>query len=171
MCRIVQRELLFDLGVAYGIDCLLIDPTLGGRCDTFTTFDVSVSPKTTTVVREPWAKEQPSWVVGPCCEATEGWSPVNTGPKGSERHMTVLFRFRINNVSLVPYKPCPCSFIHPHTHPSIPPPLRKQLLGTNCVPLFYQSFSNPPTHSVIPLTILQALFEPLPEKNHEKCRT
>uniref|UniRef100_A0A8C9BB91 Stabilin-2 n=1 Tax=Phocoena sinus TaxID=42100 RepID=A0A8C9BB91_PHOSS len=41
MCRIVQRELLFDLGVAYGIDCLLIDPTLGGRCDTFTTFDVS----------------------------------------------------------------------------------------------------------------------------------
>ncbi|KAI4576510.1 hypothetical protein MJT46_002345 [Ovis ammon polii x Ovis aries] len=40
-CRIVQRELLFDLGVAYGIDCLLIDPTLGGRCDTFTTFDVS----------------------------------------------------------------------------------------------------------------------------------
>nr|AAF82398.1 CD44-like precursor FELL [Homo sapiens] len=40
-CRIVQRELLFDLGVAYGIDCLLIDPTLGGRCDTFTTFDAS----------------------------------------------------------------------------------------------------------------------------------
>ncbi|XP_012590675.1 PREDICTED: stabilin-2 [Condylura cristata] len=40
-CRIVQRELLFDLGVAYGIDCLLIDPTLGGHCDTFTTFNVS----------------------------------------------------------------------------------------------------------------------------------
>uniref|UniRef100_A0A2K6FQW9 Stabilin-2 n=1 Tax=Propithecus coquereli TaxID=379532 RepID=A0A2K6FQW9_PROCO len=40
-CRIVQRELLFDLGVAYGIDCLLIDPTLGGHCDIFTTFDVS----------------------------------------------------------------------------------------------------------------------------------
>ncbi|KAB1270060.1 Stabilin-2 [Camelus dromedarius] len=40
-CRIVQRELLFDLGVAYGIDCLLIDPTLGGRCDAFTAFDVS----------------------------------------------------------------------------------------------------------------------------------
>ena len=46
-CRIIQRELLFDLGVAYGIDCLLIDPTLGGRCDTFTTFNVSVSPKNT----------------------------------------------------------------------------------------------------------------------------
>uniref|UniRef100_A0A8C9QRV1 Stabilin-2 n=1 Tax=Spermophilus dauricus TaxID=99837 RepID=A0A8C9QRV1_SPEDA len=46
MCRVVQRELLFDLGVAYGIDCLLMDPTLGGRCDTFTTFNVSVSPKT-----------------------------------------------------------------------------------------------------------------------------
>ncbi|XP_040137746.2 stabilin-2 [Ictidomys tridecemlineatus] len=41
MCRVVQRELLFDLGVAYGIDCLLMDPTLGGRCDTFTTFNVS----------------------------------------------------------------------------------------------------------------------------------
>lgn len=41
MCRIVQRELLFNLGVAYGIDCLLMDPTLGGRCDTFTTFNVS----------------------------------------------------------------------------------------------------------------------------------
>ncbi|KAK2504704.1 hypothetical protein MC885_011745 [Smutsia gigantea] len=40
-CRIVQRELLFDLGVAYGIDCLLIDPTLGGRCDTFATYSFS----------------------------------------------------------------------------------------------------------------------------------
>lgn len=49
-CRIIQRELLFDLGVAYGIDCLLIDPTLGGRCDTFTTFNVSVSPKNTTII-------------------------------------------------------------------------------------------------------------------------
>ncbi|XP_040843938.1 stabilin-2 [Ochotona curzoniae] len=41
MCRIVQRELLFDLGVAYGIDCLLMDSTLGGRCDTFKTFTLS----------------------------------------------------------------------------------------------------------------------------------
>ncbi|XP_064235981.1 stabilin-2 isoform X2 [Aotus nancymaae] len=39
-CRIVQRELLFDRGVAYGIDCLLIDPTLGGRCDFFTTLNI-----------------------------------------------------------------------------------------------------------------------------------
>ncbi|XP_010629641.1 stabilin-2 isoform X2 [Fukomys damarensis] len=39
-CRIVQRELLFDVGVAYGIDCLLTDPSLGGRCDTFTSFSV-----------------------------------------------------------------------------------------------------------------------------------
>uniref|UniRef100_A0A8C6W213 Stabilin-2 n=1 Tax=Nannospalax galili TaxID=1026970 RepID=A0A8C6W213_NANGA len=40
MCRIVQRGLLFNVGVAYGIDCLLMDPTLGGRCDTFTAFNV-----------------------------------------------------------------------------------------------------------------------------------
>ncbi|XP_021114057.1 stabilin-2 isoform X2 [Heterocephalus glaber] len=40
MCRIVQRELFFDLGVAYGIDCLLTDPSLGGRCDSFSTFNV-----------------------------------------------------------------------------------------------------------------------------------
>lgn len=59
-CRIVQRELLFDLGVAYGIDCLLIDPTLGGRCDTFATYSFSVSPKNNTVVAEPWSKEHPS---------------------------------------------------------------------------------------------------------------
>uniref|UniRef100_A0A673TU02 Stabilin-2 n=1 Tax=Suricata suricatta TaxID=37032 RepID=A0A673TU02_SURSU len=40
-CRIIQRELLFDLGVAYGIDCLLIDPTLGGHCDTFAAYNFS----------------------------------------------------------------------------------------------------------------------------------
>uniref|UniRef100_G1LIS4 Stabilin-2 n=1 Tax=Ailuropoda melanoleuca TaxID=9646 RepID=G1LIS4_AILME len=40
-CRIVQRELLFDLGVAYGIDCLLIDSTLGGHCDTFAAYNFS----------------------------------------------------------------------------------------------------------------------------------
>ncbi|XP_055972331.1 stabilin-2 isoform X2 [Sorex fumeus] len=40
-CRIVQRQIPFDLGLVYGIDCLLMDPTLGGRCDSFSTFDVS----------------------------------------------------------------------------------------------------------------------------------
>uniref|UniRef100_A0A674K483 Stabilin 2 n=1 Tax=Terrapene triunguis TaxID=2587831 RepID=A0A674K483_9SAUR len=30
-CRIVQRHLEFDGGIAYGIDCMLMDPTLGGR--------------------------------------------------------------------------------------------------------------------------------------------
>ncbi|XP_063111536.1 stabilin-2 isoform X2 [Cavia porcellus] len=39
-CRIVQRELLFDLGVAYGIDCLLIEHSLGGHCTVFSTYDV-----------------------------------------------------------------------------------------------------------------------------------
>uniref|UniRef100_A0A8B9FNH0 Stabilin 2 n=1 Tax=Amazona collaria TaxID=241587 RepID=A0A8B9FNH0_9PSIT len=36
-CKIVQRQLEFDGGIAYGIDCLLTDPSLGGRCDSFFT--------------------------------------------------------------------------------------------------------------------------------------
>ncbi|XP_073179767.1 stabilin-2 [Lepidochelys kempii] len=40
-CRIVQRYLEFDGGIAYGIDCMLMDPTLGGRCDNFITADFS----------------------------------------------------------------------------------------------------------------------------------
>ncbi|GAB0176919.1 stabilin-2 [Grus japonensis] len=38
-CKIVQRQLEFDGGIAYGIDCLLTDPSLGGRCDSFFTMD------------------------------------------------------------------------------------------------------------------------------------
>uniref|UniRef100_A0A8C3XJ35 Stabilin 2 n=1 Tax=Chelydra serpentina TaxID=8475 RepID=A0A8C3XJ35_CHESE len=41
-CRIVQRHLEFDGGIAYGIDCMLMDPTLGGRCDNFITADFPV---------------------------------------------------------------------------------------------------------------------------------
>ncbi|XP_063164794.1 stabilin-2 [Candoia aspera] len=36
-CKIIQRHLEFDGGIAYGIDCMLTDPILGGRCDTFIT--------------------------------------------------------------------------------------------------------------------------------------
>ncbi|XP_060632874.2 stabilin-2 isoform X1 [Anolis sagrei] len=36
-CKIVQRQLEFADGLAYGIDCMLVDPVLGGRCDTFLT--------------------------------------------------------------------------------------------------------------------------------------
>lgn len=43
-CKIVQRHLEFDGGIAYGIDCLLMDPSLGGRCDSFFTVDFMVSP-------------------------------------------------------------------------------------------------------------------------------
>uniref|UniRef100_H3AR94 Stabilin 2 n=1 Tax=Latimeria chalumnae TaxID=7897 RepID=H3AR94_LATCH len=32
-CKIVQRQLEFDGGIAYGINCLLTPPTVGGRCD------------------------------------------------------------------------------------------------------------------------------------------
>lgn len=40
----MQRQLEFDGGIAYGIDCLLTDPSLGGRCDSFFTVDFMVSP-------------------------------------------------------------------------------------------------------------------------------
>uniref|UniRef100_A0A663LQ53 Stabilin 2 n=1 Tax=Athene cunicularia TaxID=194338 RepID=A0A663LQ53_ATHCN len=43
-CKIVQRQLEFDGGIAYGINCLLTDPSLGGRCDSFFTMDFMVSP-------------------------------------------------------------------------------------------------------------------------------
>uniref|UniRef100_A0A673BK44 Stabilin 2 n=1 Tax=Sphaeramia orbicularis TaxID=375764 RepID=A0A673BK44_9TELE len=38
-CRIVQRHLIFREGIAYGIDCLLTPPSLGGRCDEQSTFE------------------------------------------------------------------------------------------------------------------------------------
>ncbi|XP_068133029.1 stabilin-2 isoform X2 [Hyperolius riggenbachi] len=40
-CRITQRQLAFDGGLAYGIDCLLTPLTLGGRCDSLVTFDMT----------------------------------------------------------------------------------------------------------------------------------
>ncbi|XP_070411388.1 stabilin-2 isoform X2 [Nothobranchius furzeri] len=42
-CRIIRRHLVFRTGIAYGIDCLLTPPSLGGRCDEQTTFDLSMS--------------------------------------------------------------------------------------------------------------------------------
>ncbi|XP_045064444.1 stabilin-2 isoform X2 [Coregonus clupeaformis] len=38
-CRIIQRHLPFNGGIAYGIDCLLNPPSLGGRCDKLETVD------------------------------------------------------------------------------------------------------------------------------------
>uniref|UniRef100_A0A8C4GKP0 Stabilin 2 n=1 Tax=Dicentrarchus labrax TaxID=13489 RepID=A0A8C4GKP0_DICLA len=42
-CRIVQRHLIFNGGIAYGINCLLTPPSLGGRCDEQTTFELQVN--------------------------------------------------------------------------------------------------------------------------------
>ncbi|KAM4676890.1 stabilin-2 [Discoglossus pictus] len=39
-CKIIQRQLEFDGGTAYGIDCLLSPTTIGGRCDNFVPFDI-----------------------------------------------------------------------------------------------------------------------------------
>ncbi|XP_043943785.1 stabilin-2 [Protopterus annectens] len=37
-CKIIQRHIEFNGGIAYGIDCLLTPPSIGGRCDiTFAT--------------------------------------------------------------------------------------------------------------------------------------
>ncbi|RLW00187.1 hypothetical protein DV515_00009195 [Chloebia gouldiae] len=38
-CKVVQRQLEFDGGIAYGINCLLTEPSLGGRCDSFLTME------------------------------------------------------------------------------------------------------------------------------------
>ncbi|KAG9490521.1 hypothetical protein GDO78_006061 [Eleutherodactylus coqui] len=40
-CRITQRQLTFNGGIAYGIDCFLAPSTLGGRCDSLVTFDMT----------------------------------------------------------------------------------------------------------------------------------
>ncbi|XP_076025570.1 LOW QUALITY PROTEIN: stabilin-2 [Genypterus blacodes] len=42
-CRIVQRHLTFNGGVAYGIDCLLTPPSLGGRCDEQSSFSLQMT--------------------------------------------------------------------------------------------------------------------------------
>uniref|UniRef100_A0A8D0G4I7 Stabilin 2 n=1 Tax=Sphenodon punctatus TaxID=8508 RepID=A0A8D0G4I7_SPHPU len=34
-CKIVERQLEFNGGIAYGIDCMLMAPSLGSRCDNF----------------------------------------------------------------------------------------------------------------------------------------
>ncbi|OWK58296.1 Stabilin-2 [Lonchura striata] len=41
-CKVVQRQLEFDGGIAYGINCLLTEPSLGGRCDSFLTMEFMV---------------------------------------------------------------------------------------------------------------------------------
>uniref|UniRef100_UPI0037E83392 stabilin-2 n=1 Tax=Semicossyphus pulcher TaxID=241346 RepID=UPI0037E83392 len=42
-CRIVQRHLVFNGGIAYGLDCLLTPPSLGGHCAKQMTFDLQMS--------------------------------------------------------------------------------------------------------------------------------
>ncbi|CAN9508355.1 unnamed protein product [Ophioblennius macclurei] len=42
-CRIIQRHLGFRAGIAYGIDCLLTPPSLGGRCDEHTNVDLTMN--------------------------------------------------------------------------------------------------------------------------------
>ncbi|KAA0720877.1 X-link domain-containing adhesion molecule 2 Fasciclin [Triplophysa tibetana] len=44
-CRIVKRNIKFNGGIIYGINCLLNPLSLGGRCDITNTVDIKVSPK------------------------------------------------------------------------------------------------------------------------------
>ncbi|KAM6984714.1 stabilin-2 [Aplochiton taeniatus] len=40
-CRVIQRHLLFRGGMAYGLDCLLAPPSLGGRCDSHSALELT----------------------------------------------------------------------------------------------------------------------------------
>ncbi|XP_029103006.1 stabilin-2 isoform X2 [Scleropages formosus] len=42
-CRIVRRHMAFNGGIAYGIDCLLTPPSLGGRCDTTNVLEIKAA--------------------------------------------------------------------------------------------------------------------------------
>ncbi|XP_051974737.1 stabilin-2 [Xyrauchen texanus] len=44
-CRIVKRNIDFNGGMIYGINCLLSPPSLGGRCDYQDTIDITLSCK------------------------------------------------------------------------------------------------------------------------------
>ncbi|XP_067855433.1 stabilin-2-like isoform X2 [Heptranchias perlo] len=39
-CRITQRNMVFDGGIAYGLDCLMTPPSIGARCDVLSFFDI-----------------------------------------------------------------------------------------------------------------------------------
>uniref|UniRef100_UPI00398F750A stabilin-2-like n=1 Tax=Pristiophorus japonicus TaxID=55135 RepID=UPI00398F750A len=39
-CKITQRHLEFDGGIAYGINCLMSPPSIGGRCDVLSFVDI-----------------------------------------------------------------------------------------------------------------------------------
>uniref|UniRef100_A0A8C2YY13 Stabilin 2 n=1 Tax=Cyclopterus lumpus TaxID=8103 RepID=A0A8C2YY13_CYCLU len=49
-CRIIQRHLIFNAGIAYGIDCLLTPPSLGGRCDKQTTFNHKLTDRSPLLI-------------------------------------------------------------------------------------------------------------------------
>lgn len=136
-CRIVQRELLFDLGVAYGIDCLLIDPTLGGRCDTFATYNFSVSPQNSTVIGDSWGTALTTQH-GLCHKTTQGWSSGSPGPTRSEGQMMVPFTLRTHKQLLSPTQAWHVP-IYPPAHPSGHPlALKGRVAGTNWVPVILQ---------------------------------
>ena len=85
---------------------------------------------------------------GPCCEDSEGWSPENTGTRGSGGHRTGLSDSPSTSICSVLCRPCPFSFI---PHPVTPSPWSEQLLATNCMPCSANHFkpTHPLSHSLI----------------------
>ena len=156
----MQRELLFDVGVAYGIDCLLIDPTLGGRCDSFTTFDVSVSPENTTVERDRSANKQPLRPHVDPAVKTQRAGPQRTREPGDPEATGQGFQIHHQQASA---QSC-AGLARSHLSPTQSPPhheVSSCWRPTVCPVL--PIISNPLIRSVIHLSVQQAVFEPLPE--------
>ncbi|KPP74514.1 stabilin-2-like [Scleropages formosus] len=70
-CRIVRRHMAFNGGIAYGIDCLLTPPSLGGRCDTTNVLEIKagIASESTTC---PGGPESPCGSRGKCDEGHLG---------------------------------------------------------------------------------------------------
>uniref|UniRef100_A0A8C0IEQ5 Stabilin 2 n=1 Tax=Bubo bubo TaxID=30461 RepID=A0A8C0IEQ5_BUBBB len=105
-CKIVQRQLEFDGGIAYGIDCLLTDPSLGGRCDSFFTMDFMCHSCFYTPQQRscPGGPETPCNNHGACDDGYSGTGEChcNSGFNGTSCELCLPGRYGSN------CRPCEC---------------------------------------------------------------
>uniref|UniRef100_A0A670YTZ1 Stabilin 2 n=1 Tax=Pseudonaja textilis TaxID=8673 RepID=A0A670YTZ1_PSETE len=87
-CKIIQRHLEFDGGIAYGIDCMLTDPILGGRCDTFMTTEFPVSPSNDMLLPFQTSHESSAVAYKQQCEYTIGHRTLS----GCQRSCSLAMR-------------------------------------------------------------------------------